>query len=345
MSNVGQGVVAVVGTVVGAYFGNPQLGFQLGMLVGEQIFPTQLPGVHGPRLLDNRTTNAKVGGVVFEVFGVDVVPGTVIWMGPVIEVAHTEEVGGKGGGTEQTQTTYSYKQPIALGLCRGPKAGILRIWENGKLVFDARPLQEGEPVFDYLLRQLRTSEYRETFELYSGGTHQLPDPTIEMYRGAGDTPAYRGLMYMVYPARELQPEQALRHPNFKIEISENRILTSWPYPIEARDVLGHVASMREAPTIVETEVLHIEFSMPDGTLRTVLITYGNYPPEVLGHAATLVDGTLRVTLITYSNYPPEVLEHVASLQSGTIKIGLITYSNYPTEVLGATAQLVAGTLT
>lgn len=345
MSNVGQGVVAVVGTVVGSYFGNPQLGFQLGMLVGEQIFPTQLPGVHGPRMRDNRTTNAQIGGVVFEVFGVDVVPGTVIWMGPVIEIAKTTEVGGKGGGSEQKQTTYSYQQSIALGLCRGPKAGVLRIWENGLLVFDSRDQQEDESDADYEKRYQKTAEYRETFELYFGGSTQLPDPTIEMHRGAGNVPAYRGLMYMVYPHRNLLDTQGLRHPNFKVEISENRVLTSWPYPVEVLDALDTAFSMRQAPTIVETEAMDVSFTIIPGTLRAVLVTYNNYPPERLDATASLQSGTIRTALITYSNYPPERLDATASVQAGTIRVALITYGNYPTERIDATAQLVSGTLT
>jgi hypothetical protein len=223
MSNYGQAILTVVGTIVGAYIGYPQLGFVLGSLAGQALFPTQLDPITGPRLNDTRTTNSAIGAPVQELFGTDAVAGTVIYLGPMVETATTEEVGGKGG-PEQDVTTYSYAQTIAVGLVRGPQAGVRRIWENGKLVYDAREQLDDETADAFAARLIANAAYEETFVLYLGDEEQLPDPTMQAERVVApiedETPAYRGLMYIVYPNRALQEDQGLRHPNFKFEITE-----------------------------------------------------------------------------------------------------------------------------
>ncbi len=217
MSNTGQAALTIVGTVVGYYFGYPQLGFMLGSLAGQALFPTQLPTINGPRLNDTRTTMSQMGGAVQEVLGVDAVAGTVIWLGPVNEQASSETTGGKGG-PEQDVKTFHYSQPIAIGLSRGPMGGLFQIFENGKLVYDLRPQTDEETEAQYLQRATAAAAYAETFTLYLGDEAQLPDPTIESIEGIGNVPAYRGLMYIVFHARGLREDQGLRHPNFKFVI-------------------------------------------------------------------------------------------------------------------------------
>lgn len=221
MSNAGQAALGIVGGVVGWFIGGPTgayYGFQIGYGIGTIVSPTQLPGIEGPRLGDVRTTTSQVGGPVMEVYGSDAVPGQVIWLGPVQEVATTEEVGGKGA-PEQDVTTYTYFQSIAIGICRGPVSGIRRIWENGKLVYDARNRQDDESDEDYEARVLASNEYKDTFVFYDGSEDQEPDPTIELDKGVGNVPAFRGLAYIVYPDRQLLDEQGKRHPNFKFEVA------------------------------------------------------------------------------------------------------------------------------
>jgi hypothetical protein len=101
MSNLGQAALIVVGTVVGAYVGYPQLGFVLGSLAGSVLFPTQLP--RGPQITDNRTTTATVGVPVPLLFGTADVAGNVMYLGPLQTT--TQHSGGKGG---PQQTTYQY---------------------------------------------------------------------------------------------------------------------------------------------------------------------------------------------------------------------------------------------
>lgn len=222
MSNPGQVALAVVGGVVGAFVGGPTgaaYGIQIGLAVGSVVSPTQLPGTFGPRLNDKRTTTAQLGEPITELYGTDVVAGTVIWLGDVTEHADTEEVGGKGA-PQGENTTFSYTQSIAIGLCKGPRSGIRRIWENGKLVYDSRVQQSGESSDDYSARLAAAIEYASGLTIYAGDESQLPDPTIELKEGVGNVPAFRGLMYIVYTDRALKDDQGQRHPSFKFEIGE-----------------------------------------------------------------------------------------------------------------------------
>lgn len=219
MSNPGQALLSIAGFAIGTAFGYPQLGFMLGSLAGNALFPTKLPGQMGPRLTDGKTTTAQMGGPVMECYGTDTVAGNIIWMAALRETSTSDSVG--KGGPSQTVTTFTYTQSIAVGLCRGTKVGIRRVWENGKLVYDTRAQQDGESDADFNTRLSAANTYAEGMVFYSGTEIQLPDPTIELDKGVGETPAFRGLCYVVFPDRSLRDDQAQRHPNFKFELADS----------------------------------------------------------------------------------------------------------------------------
>lgn len=218
MSNAGQGVTALIGGIIGFVVGGPTgaaYGFQLGLLAGTALFPTELPRIIGPRIEDLQTTSAQVGSPVVDTWGTIAVPGTVLWLGPLVEHAETEEVGGKGAPSQET-TTFTYTQSIAVGLCEGVIGGLLRVWENGKLVYDLRDQQEDET--DDAYQERLTASYAFQFTLYTGTDSQAPDPTIEAVEGVGTVPAFRDLAYVVFTDRLLTDEQARRHPQWRFEV-------------------------------------------------------------------------------------------------------------------------------
>lgn len=222
MSNWEQAGTAIVGGIIGFVVSgfNPMgaiYGAQIGLLAGTALFPTQLPGVYGPRMEDLATTQAQLGGPVPIVYGTMSVPGTVIFLSCVEEQSETTEVGGKGA-PEQSVTTYTYYQTIALGLCEGPISGVLRIWENGELKYDVREQQPGETDEQYANRIEMSSEYGARFHLYLGTETQEADPFLESILGVDNVPAFRGLAYIVYGLRQLRDEQARRHPQFRFEV-------------------------------------------------------------------------------------------------------------------------------
>lgn len=230
MSNFGQIVLGVVGLIASIYTMNP-IWFTLAIGAGTLLFPTQLPGLTGPKLTDNKTTTASVGVPVPIIFGTTRVAGQVIWLAPSVEHSTTTSQGGKGGGG-QSQTTYSYTQSIAIGLAEavldGGQAigGLMRVWENGALVYDVRPQLSADPSLatvaetaaDYSARIGASGKYAATFTLHLGNEAQVADPTIEAIEGFGNVPAFRGLAYIVYPQRSLQDKQGQRHPSFQFEV-------------------------------------------------------------------------------------------------------------------------------
>lgn len=220
MSNPQQALGAIAGGVIGWFVGGPvgaAYGFQIGLLAGSILYPTQLPHVYGPRIEDLAVTNAVLGIPIPYIYGTVAVPGFVMYLNCAEEVATTEEIGGKGA-PEQSQTTYTYFQTLAVGLCEGEISGLLRVWENGELKYDNRPRGEDESDESFLTRTASSAEYAAGFTLYLGSEDQLPDPTLEAELGEGNVPAFRGLAYMVFPERQLTDEQARRHPQFRFEI-------------------------------------------------------------------------------------------------------------------------------
>jgi hypothetical protein len=229
MSSFQQALTAVVGGVIGFVAGGftptgALYGFELGLLAGSLAFPTKLPGTFGPRLTDGQTTTASVGDPVNFGYGFFTTAGTVIYLGRCLEQSQTTSQGSKGAPS-QSQTTYSYTQSIAIGLCEGPlqfspdaPAGIGRIWENGELVYDDRPQQTGESTAEFTQRAAAATAYADTFVLYFGDELQTADPTIEADLGIGNVPAFRGLAYIMYPDRKLRDDQGQRHPSFKFEV-------------------------------------------------------------------------------------------------------------------------------
>ena len=221
MSNTGQIAGAILGGVVGFLVGGPTgalYGLQLGLLAGTIISPTQLPTMLGPRLEDFRTTAAQVGTPVVRSWGTIAVPGTVLWLGAVEEVATTEEIDGGLFGPDQSVTTYTYYQSIAVGLVGNEISGILRVWENGELVYDARDQQIGETSDEFLERFQASRRWRGGVEIYTGTEDQMPDPTIEAAEGVGNVPAFRGLAYIIFNRRQLLDGQGRRHPQWRFEV-------------------------------------------------------------------------------------------------------------------------------
>lgn len=224
MSNAGQAVSGIVGAVVGFFIGGPQgavYGFQLGYLAGTALFPTQLPHLQGPRLGDGQQTVSTVGQPIPWIFGTQVVGGNIIWASPIREVATTEDVGGKGG-PEQSQTTYSYYRSFAILLCEGPIGGVRRVWANGKILYDARPQLEDEDDNALIERQALNEDFLSKVTIYLGTEDQMPDPTIESFKGVGNVPAYRGYAYVVFNDVQLKPEDGNRIPaQWKFEVYES----------------------------------------------------------------------------------------------------------------------------
>lgn len=183
-------MASVLLNVVGTAVGGP-IGGAIGALLGAAIDSTLIASmsgnggarnVEGARLADLRVMSSTEGGIIPRIFGRMRVGGNVIWATDFREEVKTTTTsagggkGGGGGGGSVTTTNYYYYCSFAVALCEGPISGIGRIWADGK------PLT------------LKDAVYR----VHKGTEDQLPDPLIQSFMGAGKTPAYRGVAYVVF---------------------------------------------------------------------------------------------------------------------------------------------------
>lgn len=206
MSSAGQVIGGVIGAVVGFYLGGgPQgamYGAQIGMGVGGAIDPPKGPQLIGPRLNDLSVQTSTYGAVIPRVYGTVALNGNVFWLenNALKEVATTEEQGGKGGGGGAEVTTYAYYATFAVGLCEGPIAGVRRIWIGSKLIYDAdaTPKPWETAGGGMIHRMLANYEAAPQFNVHLGTEDQEPDERMQATLGVANTPAYRGLAYIVF---------------------------------------------------------------------------------------------------------------------------------------------------
>ena len=205
-------VLPLVGMVVGNMIApgiGGMIGGMLGSWAGNAIDPQV---IQGPKIGDNGMQTSAEG--VYRPFGF----GTFPCMGNIIErgnrqIRKTREQQGKGGGpvVESERVYWTF----AIRICEGPIAGIARIWEDEKLVYDVTPAST---------IQAESAAFAQRFRLYLGTEDQLPDPDLEVIHGIGDTPSYRGTAYAVFPNFDLT-DQRERIPSYRWEVSTDAITT------------------------------------------------------------------------------------------------------------------------
>jgi hypothetical protein len=217
MSSVGQALGGIVGGVVGFFVGGPTgalYGAQIGMGVGGLIDPPKGPNINGPRLSDLSVQTSTYGVPIPRVYGTIATHGNVIWIegDKLKEVDTKTKHGGKGGGGGATTTTYSYFATFAVGLCKGPIAGVRRIWVGANLIYDAGA--------DDLESIIASNKASEGFAVYLGTDDQQPEPRMQADKGVANTPAYRGLAYIVFYDLALKDYgNSLQAAQVKVEIA------------------------------------------------------------------------------------------------------------------------------
>ncbi len=199
---VGPSIFGAGFSLFGVGITGAQIGGALGALAGSLIDSALMPGQHivrqGPRLSDINIQSSTEGAAIPRVYGRIRVAGQIIWASRFKETAvTTNSGGGKGFGSSVTvsETDYSYSISFAVGLCAGVTTKIGRVWADGKLI--------------------DLSQFTTRF--YKGDETQTFDPLIEEIEGAGNTPAYRGLSYIVFEDMPLA-QFGNRIPQLQFEI-------------------------------------------------------------------------------------------------------------------------------
>ncbi len=217
LAGVGAAAAAGIGWAAGltgaALLTAGSIGFSVGNIAGNLLFPQRLPDVRqeGARLGDLTVSTSTYGNVIPFGVGHARLAGNVIWAKAIEETktTTTQRGGGKGGksrGGSVTQTTYTYAGTFAVAFCEGPVAAVIRIWANNTLIYDASTGTDS----------MQTEGLR--FRFYPGDEAQLPDSLIEADQGAGNVPAFRGLCYLVFDHLPLA-EYGNRLPNIQVELA------------------------------------------------------------------------------------------------------------------------------
>lgn len=182
---------------------------QIGIALASAVLTSVLtPAVKGPRLTDLTVTASTYGVAIPLLYGEHVrIAGNMIWSSGLIEKKHKQKGGGKGG---PTTVTYTYSTNLAIALGEGTIEGIRRIWANGKVIYQnaTGPLEStifaGSAVFT-------------SCTVYPGDGAQMPDPTIQSFVGADETPAYRHTAYLVIKGLQLA-DYGNVIPNLEFEV-------------------------------------------------------------------------------------------------------------------------------
>jgi hypothetical protein len=164
---------AIVGRIAGALVGN---------IIDRKLFGPGDQNVAGPRLADLDVMASTEGAPIPRVYGRARLAGQLIWATQLEEVVSnstSSSSGGKGhllSGPRTTTTAYSYFGNFAVGLCEGVIGGVARIWVDGK------PLDTAQL----------------TIRVHRGYEDQPVDGLILAKEGISNSPAYRGLAYVVF---------------------------------------------------------------------------------------------------------------------------------------------------
>ena len=134
------------------------------------------------------------GGVIPVGFGVQKVAGAMIWATDIDEDKNTRKEGGSLFGGGQKIVEYRYFANFAVAFGEGPAGGVLRIWAGDRLIAD---LRAGAGAY--------ANHPKYSFRIYLGTEDQEPDRLIRQhvensddFDGEDATPAFRGLVYIVF---------------------------------------------------------------------------------------------------------------------------------------------------
>jgi hypothetical protein len=225
MSSGGQIAGGLIGGVIG--FFNPvlgwQVGAQVGIMLGGLLDPPKGPTMVGPRLSDLTIQTSTYGTVIPRVYGTVALYGNVFWLenNQIKETVVKKKSGGKGGSKTKTKTYVNYAT-FAVGLCKGPIVGVKRIWIKGKLYYDAGSWD--------LATITASNAAAAGFAIYLGTDTQLPDSRMQATIGAANTPAYRGLAYIVFYDLPLaEYGETIAGAQVKVELMQQAQIDIYPY--------------------------------------------------------------------------------------------------------------------
>ena len=270
------------------------------------------------------------------------IKGNVIFMSkPIKEMVKTYVgSGGKGGKKKQYQDVEHVYRYYAIRVCEGPITGFRRIWRNNKLVYDARKGSSWG--------QNNNAAFLKIAKLYTGGWDQMPDPSIESFKGVGNVPAFRGTAYIVVNKEDLtELGGAVPQYTFEVVRKYGEIITSRPYQIYEHDAM-HTANQIQnvyqkwPPSINESLSPKIKILNID---KKRIVQYSEYfaPVEDYLKPVLSISEINKKRVVHYSEYEMKPEQIVSKLSVVSIeKRRAAGYLNYviPDEEIRTLASIV-----
>lgn len=162
----------------------------------------------GPRLEDRSLTTSTYGEDIPIGYGTSLFTGNVIWGRDIREEAVTTDIGKGNPFSLGTSTVYYYYATFAVAICERRMADLIRIYADGKLIYKKDSNTVTERMADL------------NFRFYYGTETQEPDPIIASDYPTGETPAYRGMCYLVFNDLPLE-NFGNRIPQFQFVVAAN----------------------------------------------------------------------------------------------------------------------------
>ncbi len=201
----------IVGGIIGAYFGYPQLG----IAIGGAIDPPDGPSLEGPQLSDLSVQTSSYGAPIANIDASIGTMGQVIWVenNSIMERSKKENQGGKGGGGGATVKTYEYFATFAVLMADHEIDGIGTLRLGNQLLLNTQ-IEDFETQIatsetlanvsalslgrEFGLASLGLTQTGPKAVLYPGYDDQPIDPRMEAHLGTANCPAYRGCAYIVF---------------------------------------------------------------------------------------------------------------------------------------------------
>lgn len=323
-------VLPVIGAAIGAYFGGAQgaqIGWTIGSIVGNAVDPVV---IKGPSIGDIAQQTSQEGVPRPIVYGLSQpISGNIVVCGLPVIVTKKQQ-SGKGGPVTTSQSVY---RTYAIAMCEGPINELVRCWNNGKLVYDARP-GVADPGNAAFLAGAR---------IFLGSFDQMPSADIESLVGSGNAPAMRGTAYVVFAHIDLTSVGgAVPQYVFQVLRCEGTLITSRPYAIE--DNAGVLPSV-DARRIVLWPQPYIgdSISQTVGPQNIYLVgSQGNYTngvPDKVSQTVAAMDIELYGGEVYYSNGAPDKISSTVAPMSIYLVGDEVSYTIPTDDITGTVAPI------
>lgn len=310
-------VLPVVGAAIGAYFGGAQgaqWGWAIGSVVGNAVDPLV---IKGPSIgdLTQQTSQEGVPRAIFFALSQPVSGNIVACSQPKIVTKRQRQ--GKGGPVTETQSVY---RTYAIAAGEGPITTFIRVWSNGKLVYDARPGGDTS----------NNAKFTENAVFYLGTFDQMPDAHLEAIFGAGNVPAMRGTCYIAWHDIDLTNQGgAVPQYVFQVMRCEGTMYTSRPYALEIDNVAQAAVNLtrvrlEDEPYI--TDETTVAAQLMDIQIFGGSQSYTYAPVEEAAASADLVSIEIFGGSQSYNYAPPEEVAMSADLVSIEIFGDAVSYN-------------------